>query len=303
MRRRAKRHVEQVKANEAGNSKLEMELDMNRIGIMATTLALGVLIGSMFPSTASTNHVSAAPPALGGIEQGSWWKNAGSRFVFFAVMEGLYNDGVSDEIVDVVIPWVTPDPTEVNPAPAPYRDTNANFINTCPMCHPAFEAFLIYESRDPFRGQKGTRVDTFGTGLPQALVKKLKSKDGETRRKGLEQTIQRWVQQRIDRSKFSKQEKNDLIIELKLLKKAGLESLGRFKKGNNGNYFKNLYGTWKSCPICEGGFGAVSEQASRNKPVEPKNQSNDSPTSNIEQSSNETPKSTKEILVDLERLL
>lgn len=291
--------------NKLERTKLEMGLDMNRIGIMATTLALGVLIGSMFSFTASTNQVSAAPPELGGIKQGSWWENAGSRFVFFAVMEGLYNDGVSDEIVDIVIPLVTPDPTEVNPAPAPYRDTNANFIYTCPICHPAFEAFLIYESRKPFRGLKGARVDTFGSGLPQELVKKLKSKDGETRRKGLEQTVQRWVQKRIERTKFSEQEKNDLIVELKLLKKAGLESLGRFKKGSNGDYFKNLYGTWKTCPICEGGFGAFAEQASRNKPVESKiqsvAQSNDKPTINLVQPSDSKP-ITEKALLDLEIL-
>ena len=75
--------------------------------------------------------------------------------VFFAVLEGLYVDGVSNEAVDVLL----------------RREDRGNgaeqymhFIYGCPICLPAQDALRVYRQRVPL-SYKGS-PDTLGEGLP-----------------------------------------------------------------------------------------------------------------------------------------
>lgn len=247
---------------------------MKRHTIIIATLTLGIVVGALIAPSVSPNKATAAATEardaaaqVEDISKYEWWKNRGSRFVFFATLEGLYEDGVGGDVIDVIIPLVTPAPTDANPAPQPYRNTDINFIYMCPLCHPASEAFLLYSQRTPFRGQKTTEIDTFGDGVPAELVKKLKSDKPAIRRDAIQALIQRWVQRRIERTKMTDQQRTELTIELKLLKKAGLESLELFKKRRPGDYYRDLYADWKSCPVCEGGFGACAAPVVNKKPV------------------------------------
>ncbi len=277
---------------------------MKRHTALLATLALGILIGAwVVPHTASNDAVAAQLVVAeeGGIDKYKWWENNGSRFVFFAVFEGLYEDGVGDDVLDVIVPLVTPAPTDANPAPKPYRDADINFVYMCPLCHPASEAFLLYARRSPFRGQKATSLDTFGAGLPDELVKNIKSDKPAVRRDAIQHLIQRWVQRRIERTKLTERQRLQLTIELKLLKKAGLESLELFKRRRPGDYYRDLYADWKTCPTCEGGFGACAAPAPKADPINaapPKQRSDakpakiDSPSAKAEPSeqNNDNPK-------------
>src|SRR4029077_3675969 len=89
-----------------------------------------------------------------------WPQSRGSQLVFFAVLEGLYRDGVANSDVDLIIP---PGP---NGQP---RFDPEHFVYACPLCHPAFEAFRLYRQRDDFFGLKAP-VNTFGPGLDPALA-------------------------------------------------------------------------------------------------------------------------------------
>ena len=55
------------------------------------------------------------------------------QFIFFAVVEGLYEDGVSSETVDLIIP---------------YNDFYEHFIYGCSMCMPTYDALTLYRGRD-----------------------------------------------------------------------------------------------------------------------------------------------------------
>src|SRR5436190_20481243 len=64
-----------------------------------------------------------------------WFQTRASQLVFFAVLEGLYRDGVSNDVVDLIIP----------------SDKNCSsqfdlehLVYACPICHPAFEALRLY---------------------------------------------------------------------------------------------------------------------------------------------------------------
>ena len=74
------------------------------------------------------------------------------RMIFYAVLEGLYEDGVSNEAVDIVL---LKDPTS---------GSYAHFVYGCPICAPTIDAFRMYRARPQFYSRKGI-TDTYGTGL------------------------------------------------------------------------------------------------------------------------------------------
>lgn len=174
--------------------------------------------------------------------EGLWFTDATSQFVFFAVLEGLYRDGISTETVELIVPR-----KDKNSEP-----TMENFIYTCPLCHPAYEAFRIYLCRKPFYGQKAGSVDTFGAGLPGDMIRNLNSTEGKKKRGVIRQLIAKWVQTRLGSMNLPEKERQDWQARIKKLSDRGTEAMKRFKTGSNGDYYKNHYQDWDECAICEG---------------------------------------------------
>src|SRR5688572_9755879 len=58
-----------------------------------------------------------------------WPETRAGQLVFFAVLEGLYRDGVTNSDVDLIIP-----PGDGGRP----RFDNEIFVYACPLCHPAF---------------------------------------------------------------------------------------------------------------------------------------------------------------------
>jgi hypothetical protein len=162
----------------------------------------------------------------------SWVQSRASQLVFFAVLEGLYRDGVSNEVVDSIIPGKG-------------RFDLEHFVYACPICHPAFEAFRLYRQRENFYGLKAP-VNTFGLGLDHAVTVRLQSHDPEERRKGIEELINRWVKQRLDMMRLSEAERQAITREMEQGRKEGMNAL------------KGATQTRTNCPICDGGFGACT---------------------------------------------
>lgn len=168
-----------------------------------------------------------------------------TQLVFFAVLEGLYEDGVSNEAVDRIIP---PDKEHGG-----YIYTE-HFIYGCPMCSPAFEAFRLYRSREKLAHLKPVGfgpdryLDTFGKGLSEEVFAQLKSPDRETRLKAIEGLINIWVDRRITAMRLSSEERQVLVSQLEAGKEKGGELLERFKK--EGQY--GVEATRLNCAVCKG---------------------------------------------------
>jgi hypothetical protein len=167
------------------------------------------------------------------------------RFVFYAVLEGCYEDGLTAGDIDLIIP----------PDEHGGRSMSTNFVYTCPLCHPTFEAFRLYGSRKYFYGQKATRYDTFGQGLDDELKAQLRGTANE-RRTAIQGLISRWVERRADLLRMDKAERAGLGLAMKEMKKKGEEAMQRFQQGGNGDYYAEAYKDWKACPICDGAAGA-----------------------------------------------
>lgn len=229
--------------------------------ILLLLIITGLLIAADKPEVAAP-PAPAAPPQERRVM--GWWSNETSQFLFFATIEGLYEDGVPQDVVDIIVPPVQlridvqTHPTYI-PRPRPdkmtVRSSNENFVYTCPMCHPVSEAFLLYAKREPFRGQKDSDVNTFGTrGLPENLLKGLRSKNKIERIEALRDVINRWTARRLDRMRLTDMERTEWETRIKGLRDEGTRALQGFQKGANGDFYKNAYADWKFCPSCDGGL-------------------------------------------------
>ena len=89
-----------------------------------------------------------------------WQKEEMCQFVFFAVLEGLYRDGVQNEIVDAIIGEKILKKDD---------KVKAHFVFRCKLCHATYEAFRTYRNRPAFMQAKG--VSTFGKGADLSLLK------------------------------------------------------------------------------------------------------------------------------------
>jgi len=126
---------------------------------MNRSLLLAILCGCAAPTAAS----------VGDAER--------SRFLFLAVVEGLWEDG--------------PDPQLLKPLLDAPRD---HFVPKCPLCTPVAHAIRIYVdgSDVPVYGARGN-------AFPRELAEGLRSAERATRLRALEGLVARYTGRRFDR--------------------------------------------------------------------------------------------------------
>jgi hypothetical protein len=174
-------------------------------------------------------------PAKKGTKPPADWKeDPVCKMVFFAVLEGLYEDGVSNEAVDSVVGKTKDGPAEIK----------QTFVFQCPLCHPVYEAFRLYQQRPTFR-DKG---DTFGKGVDAKLESGLRAKALRTRQGALQTLVHRWVERRLTRMGLSAEEKLSWAKQLEERSNQGNELLGRLRNTDP------WYGGWGYgfCAACRG---------------------------------------------------
>lgn len=194
-----------------------------------------ILVMLLVPNEAENKE----PPPLKQIERIDWVNDPTCQLVFFAVLEGLYSDGVPNEIVDRVL--------DIDPQiKGPRFDTH--FVYCCPLCHPAYEAFVLYRARQPFYGRKDS-AHTLGPGLEPSMVRKLRSDKVNDRLEALHALIKRWVTLRLDNLRLTSKEKDEWAERLAIRRKLGMEAL---EKAN----FGGKKAGFKGCAICDGSADA-----------------------------------------------
>jgi hypothetical protein len=139
--------------------------------------------------------------------------------MFMAVLEGLYVDGVSNDVIDLIIP---------------NGGFHEHFIYGCPMCMPTYDAMVLYRSRLGFYGMKppDNPPDTFGPGVDAGLRAKLAGTDKEMRLRAIESLIRTWIDRRVDLMSLSEAEETSLRQELERGSKKGGELLERHREAD-----------------------------------------------------------------------
>lgn len=179
--------------------------------------------------------LALAPAHAGGARAPSEpvWNDA-SQHVFFAVLEGLYEDGVSTEAVELLIG---------PPSLPPEKRFARTFVYGCPLCHPAYEALVLYGVRGELYGQKRP-VDTLGPGLAPSEMERLQSSDEAVRRDVAQELVARWVSRRLARLDLSEADRADLARQMEKSRAQG-ERLLKAEQARGGT-------GWRSCAACDG---------------------------------------------------
>lgn len=157
-------------------------------------------------------------------------------FLFHAVMEGLYRDGVANDVVDALT--VMGDEVE----------WPRNFVWACPICMPCFNAFRSYRARVPFAGRKLER-DNFGDGLSKELRARVLTGTPADQVAALDELTARWIAHRMQSLRLDKNQVNELTNRIEGMKKKGLELLRSYRKSDD---LQKHYAAMESCPLCVG---------------------------------------------------
>jgi len=167
-----------------------------------------------------------------------WQKEEMCQFVFFAVLEGLYRDGIQNEIVDAIIGEKILKKDD---------KVKTHFVFRCKLCHATYEAFRTYRNRMPFMQAKGT--STFGKGVDLAQLKKLRSNDARTRIYAMGAMVRPWIMHRIKETRKTPEEKTAMKKQFTKYAQEGSDLLRTHKRAKDGFYLDwSFYG---SCQACE----------------------------------------------------
>jgi hypothetical protein len=203
------------------------------LGVLAVLAVTILPPSSAQPAKKAESAVSKQPD--------DWKEDPVCRMVFFAVLEGLYTDGVSSEAADRVVG---------RRAKGGPTDLKQTFVIECPLCHPVYEAFSLYQQRPSFNGDKR---NTFGPGLGPDLERGLQNENILTRQSALQVVVQKWVAHRLIAMRLSPEEQKDWTRQLNERSKQGLDRLSELR-GKDA-----FYKTWPGyagCPACTGSTGA-----------------------------------------------
>jgi hypothetical protein len=189
------------------------------------------------------------------------------RLIFTATLEGLYTDGVQNDIVDQVL-LASPTPTNV---PSGF---SMHFIYGCPICMPAYDAFRVYRERRElsFRKKKKKtsngerRCDTLGDGLSKEMRERILSENFDTRVVALAELTRTWLDRRFRSMRLTDAETSGWRDILQRGRKNGMQFLlyqvtGTKRKQNENveeilakAKLKNLL---TACPFCDGATCAI----------------------------------------------
>lgn len=180
------------------------------------------------------------------------------EFVFYAVLEGLYRDGVSNIDVDVILH--KEDDRE-----------HTHFIYACPICMPTLNALLTYRSRPRLFYRRKPPTSTFGPGLPRELSNPLRNGTVEERLAVIQTLTQRWIGRRLDLVSRDAEERARWQRAMTRSREQGAEMLELYRK--NGQVWMNApaYETVEECAICQGATQAceVGEAGATQVPGSP----------------------------------
>jgi len=164
------------------------------------------------------------------------------RFVYYAVLEGCYEDGLSSRDLNQILLKQEKGP-------------HLHFIYGCPLCMPAIHAFEAYRSRpERFYGMKGD-TSTFGPGLEPALSAKLDSARPAERLEAINTLVQRWIQRRITQHRLTERERAALQKGLETKRKKGMETLQSYKKNGKLETAAPAFVEKQECAVCNGAVG------------------------------------------------
>ena len=157
------------------------------------------------------------------------------RFIFYAVLEGCYEDGISTKDVKQILL------VDTNIGPG-----HVHFVYACPICTPVVHALEAYLSRPEQFSSLKKRTSTFGDGLDAEREQRLFSHQPAERLAVVNSLMQNWVKRRMTQLRLTQLERDELLQSFAKMRKEGMKYFGLTGKA---------FGDVKQCALCNGACG------------------------------------------------
>ncbi len=173
--------------------------------------------------------------------------DATTQFIFYSVLEGLYEDGISNEDVAQILMKRE-------------KEAYFHFIYSCPVCNATIWALQSYVGRpDNLYGLK-RESSTFGPGLSAELHDQLYSPDSARRLTAINTLVKGWMERRMTRMHLPAGERAALLERLEKKRKEGMVALEGFRKKEHGASFgvaqaAPAYVDLTECAVCNAAVG------------------------------------------------
>lgn len=161
------------------------------------------------------------------------------RFIFYAVLEGCYEDGIATTNVDQML----------------LMNTNVGFVHfvyACPICLPTVHALEAYRERPKHLAELKTHLNTFGPGLSAEQVKKLYSDRPTDQLEVINGLMQTWVTRRMAELRLTDAEKTQLKQNLEKMRQEGMKRLKQFQNGDPEHFKMSAFAEVQQCAVCNG---------------------------------------------------
>jgi len=137
-------------------------------------------------------------------------------FIFYAVLEGCFEDGLSTEDVAQILMQRE-------------NESYFHFVYSCPICTPTIHALEVYRSRPSAFYSLKSGASTFGSGLTPDLKKQLYSDSAELRLSAISSLMQRWIARRMSLLALSDKQRDQLQKAIEDKRQKGMNALKHFK--------------------------------------------------------------------------
>jgi len=187
-------------------------------------------------NVAVKNTATAAKPKS---PTADWYKDPLCQMIFFTTLEGLYRDGVSTEVVDLILGKESKLENKVK----------HDFVFRCKLCHAVYEAFALYRRRQTF---SGSAADTFGAKkVDPKLLEALRSKEARTRVFAMGSFVQPWIKAKLHTLDLSVEDKTRLMKGLINLADEGKRLTQEHRKSDPDYFDWRFYGACQACRAIE----------------------------------------------------
>lgn len=170
-----------------------------------------------------------------------------SRFIFYSVLEGLYEDGLStDDVAQILM--------------KKEKQTYFHFILACPICTATIWALEAYRERPKALYSLKSGASTFGRGLSDAQRKQLYSEDPRQRLTAINALVRTWMERRMNLMQLSEKDRTTLLESLEKKRKEGMNQLEAFRKHAHGPSLgvaeaAPAYVDLNECAVCNAAVG------------------------------------------------
>lgn len=182
--------------------------------------------------TAQTLAEAAPSPAI----------DEASRFIFHSVLEGLYEDGLTEEDVSRIL--LRRD-----------GETYYHFIYACPVCQATIWALEAYRERPSQLYGMKRPISTFGPGAEPEVRRDLSSTDASRRLVAINTLVRRWIDRRIARHRLTEPEREELLASFDAMRKEGMKWLETYqaKESRDPMHVSRMapaFATLRECAAC-----------------------------------------------------